>query len=148
MKNSFLYQYDKFNSHKFIKFLLSLLIIVFLFLPLIIPFIPTGFINQYIPYSNLVLNLSGKYIFLIVPYLLPFICLIMFLYYKDYYLLKIFSLLFYGISLYYQYISVMDIYINSDLTFLILRYIAPNVIFILLFIILMIFKTRALKAKK
>ncbi|QQK08386.1 hypothetical protein [Miniphocaeibacter halophilus] len=148
MKNSFLYQYDKFNSHKFIKFLLSLLIVVILFLPLVIPFIPTDLINQYIPYSNLVLELSGQYIFLIIPYLLPLICTIMFLYYKDYYLLKILSLIFYGISLYYQYISVMDIHTSSNLNFLILRYIAPNIIFILLFIIIMIFKSKALKSSK
>lgn len=148
MKKSFLYQYDKFNSHKFIKFLLSILVVVILFLPLSVPFIPTNFIAQYIPHSNLVLELSGQYIFLILPYLFPLICIIIFLYYKEYYLLKILSLIFYCISLYYQYISAIDIYTNSSFNFLIARYIAPNIIFILLFIILMIFKSKTLRSDK
>lgn len=145
MKEKFKRKYEGFNSHKIIIFILSIIIILITLLPFIAVLIPNYLKTLNIPYWNDVYTVSGNIILFVFPYLIPIILISVSLYYKDYYILKIVLFLAYFLSIYFQVISTMGIYMDEDLKFFLYRYIIPNGIFIIIFIIVMVFKSKSLK---
>ena len=145
MKERFKRKYDGFNSHKISIFILSIIIILIITLPFVSVLIPSYLKVFNIPYWNDIYTISGNIIFFVFPYLIPVLLILSTLYYKDYYILKIILFLTYLLSIYFQIISVMGIYVDEDLYFLLYRYIIPNGIFLILFIISMVFKSKSLK---
>lgn len=135
MKDEYLKIYKKINSKNGFKPLVSVLLVLVIYLPLITIF-------SDINISKLLHHIFLDMLFFIFPILIPLSTLFVLLFFHKYYLLKF--LLFFSMFIAFPFhlVASMGIYTKQDAIQYFLMFILPYIIFIIALIIIIKFKNK------